>query len=89
VALCGGIPFITHTRALSRACPTRGDANCMHSVLDTFLHSPVSGEKKKKRLQERIAGLYPISLILSLLLTLSLKSTAERSVKKEPTQYLE
>jgi len=43
----------------------------MHSILDTFLHAPVSGEKKRKRLQERIAGLYPISLILLLLLTLA------------------
>ena len=60
----------------------------MHSILDTFLHALISGEKKK-RLQERITGLYPISLILLLLLTLSLKLTAKRSVKMDPTQYLE
>ncbi len=87
-ALYGGIPFITRT--FSHACPTRapGDANRMHSVLNTFFQAPVSGEEKKRRLQERVAGLDPISLILLLLLTLPLKSTAERSAKKDPTQYL-
>jgi len=29
----------------------------MHSVLNTFFQAPVSGEEKKRRLQERIAGL--------------------------------
>ncbi|KAI0266318.1 hypothetical protein BGY98DRAFT_1191446 [Russula aff. rugulosa BPL654] len=67
-ALYGGIPFITRT--FSHACPTRapGDANRMHSVLNTFFQTPVSGEEKKKRLRERVA--------------------AERSAKKDPTQYI-
>ncbi len=56
--LYGGIPFITRT--FSHACPTRasGDANRMHSVLNTFFQAPVSGEEKKRRLRERVAGLY-------------------------------
>ena len=57
-ALYGGIPFITRT--FSHACPTRapGDGNRMHSVLNTFFQTPVSGEEKKRRLQERVAGLF-------------------------------
>ena len=57
-ALYGGIPFITRT--FSRACPTRapGDANRMHSVLNTFFQAVVSGEEKKRRLVERVAGLF-------------------------------
>ncbi|KAH9965648.1 hypothetical protein BJV74DRAFT_869879 [Russula compacta] len=67
-ALYSGIPFIVRT--FSHACPTRapGDTNRMHSVLNTFFQAPVSGEEKKRRLQERIA--------------------AERTAKKDPTQYL-
>ncbi|KAF8496216.1 hypothetical protein F5888DRAFT_1706478 [Russula emetica] len=67
-ALYGGIPFIART--FSHGCPTRapGDANRMHSVLNTFFQAPVSGEEKKRRLLERVA--------------------AERSAKKDPTQYL-
>ncbi|KAI9508061.1 hypothetical protein F5148DRAFT_1284472 [Russula earlei] len=55
-ALYGGIPFIART--FSHACPTRapGDAFRMHSVLNTFFQAPVSGEEKKRRLQERIAA---------------------------------
>ena len=30
----------------------------MHSVLNTFFQTPVSGEEKKKRLRERVAGLF-------------------------------
>ncbi len=60
----------------------------MHSVLNTFFQVPVSGGEKKRRLQECIAGLYPISLILLLLLTHPLNSIARRSAKKDPTQYL-
>jgi RNA exonuclease 1 len=57
-ALYGGIPFIART--FSHACPTRapGDANRMHSVLNTFFQTPVSGEEKKRRLLERVAGLF-------------------------------
>jgi RNA exonuclease 1 len=38
--------------------PTRapGDANRMHSVLNTFFQAPVSGEEKKRRLIERVTG---------------------------------
>jgi RNA exonuclease 1 len=52
----GGIPFIART--FSHTLPTRapGDANRMHSVLNTFFQGPVSGEEKKRRLLERIAG---------------------------------
>ena len=57
-ALYGGVPFIART--FSHACPTRapGDTNRMHSVLNTFFQAPVSGEEKKRRLQERVAGLF-------------------------------
>jgi RNA exonuclease 1 len=30
----------------------------MHSVLNTFFQAPVSGEEKKRRLLERVAGLF-------------------------------
>ena len=58
----------------------------MHSVLNTFFQAPVSGEEKKRRLQERIAGSYPITLFLALRLTFS--TTTERAGKKQPSQYL-
>ncbi|KAN0141708.1 hypothetical protein V8E53_000170 [Lactarius tabidus] len=55
-ALYGGVPFITRT--FSHACPTRapGDATHMHSVLNTFFQTPVSGEEKKRRIQERVSA---------------------------------
>ncbi|KAI9434729.1 hypothetical protein H4582DRAFT_1881782 [Lactarius indigo] len=55
-ALYGGVPFITST--FSHACPTRapGDSTRMHSVLNTFFQTPVSGEEKKRRIQERISA---------------------------------
>ncbi|KAI0293180.1 hypothetical protein B0F90DRAFT_1670908 [Multifurca ochricompacta] len=55
-ALYGGVPFIART--FSHACPTfaPGDTIRMHSVLNTFFQAPVSGEEKKRRLQERIAA---------------------------------
>jgi hypothetical protein len=60
----GGIPFITRT--FSHACPTRApcDANRMHSVLNTFFQAPVSGEEKKRRLQERVNGLSSLRISL-------------------------
>jgi hypothetical protein len=62
-ALYGGVPFITRT--FSHACPTRasGDATRMHSVLNTFFQTPVSGEEKMRRIQERISCscLFPFS----------------------------
>jgi len=33
----------------------------MHTVLNTFFQAPVGGEEKKRRLRERIAGLYLFS----------------------------
>ncbi|KAN0141724.1 hypothetical protein V8E53_000186 [Lactarius tabidus] len=56
VALYGGVPFITRT--FSHACPTRapGDATRMHSVLNIFFQTPVSGEEKKRRIQERVSA---------------------------------
>ncbi|KDQ58996.1 hypothetical protein JAAARDRAFT_56989 [Jaapia argillacea MUCL 33604] len=51
-----GVPFIPHT--FSHACPTRapGDATRMHSVMAEFFQGPVTGEEKKKRLQQRVAS---------------------------------
>jgi hypothetical protein len=62
-ALYGGVPFVSRT--FSHACPTHapGDANRMHSVLNTFFQVPVSGEDKR-RLQVRIAGPYSLFDIL-------------------------
>ena len=60
--LYGGIPFITRT--FSHTCPTRalGDAIRMHSVLNTFFQTPVSGEEKKRRIQERISGSWFVTI---------------------------
>jgi RNA exonuclease 1 len=84
-ALYGGVPFITRT--FSHACPTRapGDANRMHSVLNTFFQAPVNGEEKKRRLQERIAGPHPL---FNFLLVDDHHTTAERAGNKDPAQYL-
>ena len=70
-ALYRGIPFITRT--FSHACPTRapGDANRMHSVLNTFFQDPFSGQEKKRRLRERITGLF-----LCIVFALSLELTS-------------
>jgi RNA exonuclease 1 len=48
------IPFIAST--FSHACPTRapGEPTRMHSVLSAFFHGPVSGEEKRKRIQQRL-----------------------------------
>ena len=59
----------------------------MHSVLNTFFQAPVSGEEKKRRLQERIAGL---SLLYNPLLASPsdfLRCSGARR-KKAPCQYL-
>jgi RNA exonuclease 1 len=87
-ALYGGVPFITRT--FSHACPTRapGDATRMHSVLNTFFQTPVSGEEKKRRIQERVSGSCPLTLSLSSSLQSLTCSAAERTQKKSPTQYL-
>jgi hypothetical protein len=55
-ALYGDVTFIART--FSHASPTRdpGDAIRMHSILNTFFQTPVSGEEKKTRIQERISG---------------------------------
>ena len=47
-----------HHTHLSHVCPTRapGDAIRINSVLKTFFQTPVSGEEKKRRIQERISG---------------------------------
>jgi hypothetical protein len=37
----------------------------MHSVLNTFFQAPVSGEEKKKRLREHVAGLFLSPAIIS------------------------
>ena len=57
----------------------------MHIVLNTFFQAPVSGEGKKRRLQERIAGPYPLC---SFLFIGGPHLTAERARKKDPVQYL-
>lgn len=59
------IPFIAST--FSHACPTRapGEPTRMHSVLSAFFHGPVSGEEKKKRIQQRLnceSSLHSITL---------------------------
>jgi RNA exonuclease 1 len=86
-AFYGGIPFITRT--FSHTLPTRapGDAIRMHSVLNTFFQGPVSGEEKKRRLLERIAG---PSLLHNPFLSLRLitPTTAERAGRKDPSKYL-
>jgi RNA exonuclease 1 len=86
-ALYGGIPFIART--FSHACPTRapGDANRMHSVLNTFFQAPVSGEEKKRRLQERIAGSSSTFNFFFSLVDIT-HVIAERVGKKDPAQYL-
>ncbi len=63
--LYSGVPFTTRT--FSHACPTgaSGDADQMHSVLNTFFQAPVSGEEKKRRLRERIASLYLFSQLIN------------------------
>jgi RNA exonuclease 1 len=58
----------------------------MHSVLNTFFQAPVSGEEKKRRLQERIAG--PSSSFNGFSLVDITHVIAERAGKKDPTQYL-
>lgn len=49
------LPFFIST--FSHACPTRapGDVYRMHSVMTEFFSGPITGEEKKRRLQERIA----------------------------------
>ncbi|KAL4245414.1 REXO1/REXO3 family protein [Abortiporus biennis] len=51
-----GMNFISSTFSL--ACPTLapGDQTRMHSVLNTFFQTPVSGEEKKRRILERVAS---------------------------------
>jgi hypothetical protein len=46
----------------------------MHSVLNTFFQAPVSGEEKKKRLRERVAGQF-LSPAIIFALSLELTST--------------
>ncbi|KAF4597919.1 REXO1/REXO3 family protein [Pleurotus pulmonarius] len=50
------IPFIAST--FSHACPTRapGDQTHMYSVLSAFFHGPITGEERKRRLQQRLAS---------------------------------
>ena len=83
--LYGGVPFITRT--FSHVCPTRapGDAIRMHAVLNTFFQTPVSGEEKKRRIQERISG----SCFVTVFPLGSFTCTAAESTKnKNPEQYL-
>ena len=48
------IPYIASI--FSHACPTRapGEPTRMHSVLSAFFHGPVSGEERRKRMQQRL-----------------------------------
>ena len=84
ITLYGGVPFISRT--FSHACLSRapGDVNRMYSAFNTF-QAPVSGEEKKRRLQERIARLY---LLFSFLLVDDSHLTAEPVGNKDPAQYL-
>src|ERR1700761_7162835 len=45
------VPFVTNLSLSRPRNPIR-----MHSVLSTFFQTPVSGEEKKRRMQERISG---------------------------------
>ncbi|KAI9445645.1 hypothetical protein BJY52DRAFT_1206691 [Lactarius psammicola] len=58
-ALYGGVPFIA--RMFSHACPTRvpGDTTRIYST-------PVSGEEKKRRIQERISEKEPAQYFLTI-----------------------
>lgn len=52
------VPFINKT--FSHACPTRapGEQTRMHSTISEFFQLPVTGEEKKRRLEERLACAY-------------------------------
>lgn len=57
----------------------------MHSVLSSFFHGPVSGEEKKKRLQQRVA-------CKSISNAASIKTNrplliAERALQKDPARH--
>lgn len=56
----------------------------MHSVLNTFFQTPVSGEEKKRRIQERISG----SCLPSPPHSGRLYTSGERTQNKNPAQYL-
>ncbi|KAI9435894.1 hypothetical protein BJY52DRAFT_1207341 [Lactarius psammicola] len=64
-ALYGSVPFIART--FSHACPTRvpDDTTRIYSVLNTFYQTPVSGEVKKGRIQERIPKKEPAQYLLT------------------------
>jgi RNA exonuclease 1 len=62
--LYSGIPFITRTFSHAYLTRAPGDANPMHSVLNTFFQTPVIGEEKKRRLRERIDGLFLCAFFL-------------------------
>ena len=83
-ALYGGVPPIART--FSHACPTRApsDATRVHSVLNTFFQTPVSGEENRRHIPERIASSCCFGVFL-----LSFNCTAaERAQNKCPVQYL-
>ena len=82
-ALYGGVPFISRT--FSQACPTRapGDANRIHTVLNTFFQASVRGEEKR-RLQQRVTGLYPL---FSFLLIGGPHLTVERAGKTRDSTF--
>lgn len=56
----------------------------MHSVLNTFFQTPVSGEEKKRRIQERISS----SSLCIFPLSHRLPAAAERTQDKNPARYL-
>ena len=57
------IPFIAST--FSHACPTRapGDQTRMHSVLSSFFTGPISGEEKKRRLEQKLQGMFTLPFL--------------------------
>jgi hypothetical protein len=69
----------------STACPTcaPGDAIRIHSVLNTFFHAPVSGEKEM-HLKEPIAGAF----LFCILFVDNPHTTAERAGNKNPKLFL-
>jgi RNA exonuclease 1 len=86
-ALYGDVTFIART--FSHASPTRdpGDAIRMHSILNTFFQTPVSGEEKKTRIQERISGSC-LFWRFSLLQSFNCTAAEHAQNMQKPSQYL-
>jgi RNA exonuclease 1 len=82
------LPFLSR---FMHACPTRapGDRNRMHSVMSAFVSVPVSGEEKKRRMEERIrrACYFHFHSGIFIGRTLMNNSTEEQTTKGDPSMY--